>query len=166
MKYICTNCGKEHEEWPSLAFIAPDNYHVLSEQDKAEIATLSSDFCVITHEDQTDRFIRVVMIQKVNDHCEDLDYGLWVSLSEKSFSDYETNYKNYDSESSYFGWLCNDIPEYDFCKSVPVTVYTRKGGLRPYIVPHEDFDHQLVHDFYNGISKTEAYNRISAMSGR
>jgi hypothetical protein len=85
MKYTCNNCGKEHEEWPALTFKEPDGYHCLSEKDKADIAEISSDFCVVTHPEQTDRYIRCTLTLKVNDHCEDLDYGVWVSLSEKSF---------------------------------------------------------------------------------
>jgi hypothetical protein len=84
-KYTCSNCGKEHEEWPALTYISSTNYDTLSEEDKQNIAELTSNFCIITHPDQTDRFIRCTLTQKLIDHCEDLEYGLWVSLSEKEF---------------------------------------------------------------------------------
>ena len=44
-----------------------------------------------------------------------------------------------------------------------MTVFTRKDGLRPEIVPHKDFDHQLARDYHEGISKAEAEKRIQAM---
>lgn len=162
-RYICAKCGKEHEEWPALAYDSPANYNELTEKEKEEIAELSADFCVIRYEDQTDRFIRVTLTQKVIDHCEDLEYGFWVSLSEKSFDDYSANFNNSKQEARYFGWLCNNIPEYDFNESIPTTVFTRLGNERPFIVPYKGFDHPFVHDFYNGISKVEAERRIENM---
>jgi hypothetical protein len=162
-KYTCSNCDKEHTEWPALAYSSPANYHNLSEEDKQNIGTLTNDFCTITYPDQTDRFIRCILIQKVNDHCQNLEYGLWVSLSEKSFQDYSNNYNNENHETKYFGWLSNDLPDYNFEESIPTTVFTRTGNQRPEIVPHKDFDHPFVKDYYNGITKAEAERRIQNM---
>jgi hypothetical protein len=103
------------------------------------------------------------LTQKVTDHCEDLEYGLWVSLSEKSFQDYSDNFKNENHETKYFGWLCSALPDYDFKESIPTTVFTRTGNHRPEIVPHQDFDHQFVKDYYNGITKIEPERRIKEM---
>ena len=76
IKYICDCCGKEHESWPAITYNAPNSYSNLSAQEKEEIAVIDEDFCVIKYADgHIDRFIRVVLIQKVNDHCEDLEYG-------------------------------------------------------------------------------------------
>lgn len=162
-KLTCSSCGKEHEEWPALTFIAPDNYDALSDEDKNKIAKLSSDFCEIKHLDQIDRFIRCTLFQKVNNHCQDLDYGVWVSLSEKSFEDYKANFDNKNYETQYFGWLCNNIPGYSFEESIPTTVVTRIDGARPAIFPHKNFEHDFVKDFYNGITKIEAEKRIANM---
>ncbi len=166
IKYICSTCGKEHDEWPALSFISPDQYDGLSEDDKLNMAELSTDFCIIYHPDQTDRFIRCTLTQKVIDHCEDLDYGLWVSLSEKSFLDYEDHFDDKTYETQYFGWLCNDLPEYDFSESIPTTVFTRTNNQRPEIVPHEDFHHTFVIDYYKGITKAEVERRIKAWRER
>jgi len=165
IKFECSCCGKTHEEWPALTFISPDNYNYLSETDKKNIGYLDSDFCIINYEDQTDRFIRCTLTQIVNDHCEDLDYGLWVSLSEKSYIDYEGRFQTDSEEKTYFGWLCNDIWGYEFSESIPMNVVTRNNNLRPELVPHESFEHPFVKDYYNGISKTEAERRINEMLG-
>jgi hypothetical protein len=162
-KYTCSNCGKEHEEWPALTFASPDPYHNLTDDDKQNIAELTGDFCVIRHSDQVDRFIRCTLTQKVVDHCENLEYGIWVSLGEKSFQDYSDNFKNENHLTKYFGWLCNDIRDYEFNESIPTTVFTRAGNDRPYVVPHQDVDHPFVKDFYAGITKQEAERRIAEM---
>jgi hypothetical protein len=101
----------------------------------------------------------------VNNHCENLDYGLWVSLSEKSYLEYKEHFKKDGEEKVYFGWLCNDINGYDFPESIPMNVVTRNDGWRPELFPHENFDHSFVKDYYNGISKIEAERRISEMLG-
>lgn len=162
-KYICSCCGKEHHQWPALTFKAPDAYAVLSPEEKKKNTTINNDFCTIRHPQQTHRFIRCTLKQKVNEHCTNLEYGLWASLSEKSFKDYLKNYNNKNHETAYFGWLCNVIPEYTFKEHIPMVVYTKKGNQRPEIVPHEDFDHPFVRDYYNGISKQEAEKRINSM---
>ena len=85
--YTCECCGKVLEDWPSLAFKTPDSYYWLSDEDKAN-STISDDFCVVNTEGETYRFIRVVMFIEVINSCQELHYGVWVSLSEASFNDY------------------------------------------------------------------------------
>jgi hypothetical protein len=163
MKYTCNCCGQEHDEWPALTYSSPSNYNDLTDDEKKNIAKLDSDFCVINYPDQVDRFIRCTMTLKIIDYCDTLEYGLWVSLSEKSFQDYVDNYDNDNHETKYFGWLSNVLPDYDNTLQIPTTVFTRKGNSRPEIVPHSDFDHPLVKDYYNGITKSEAERRINDM---
>ncbi|WP_025145293.1 DUF2199 domain-containing protein [Pedobacter jeongneungensis] len=163
--YTCHTCGEIHHDWPALAFSSPLHYDNLNDQDKETIATLSSDFCTIEDGETVDRFIRCTLSQLVNDHCEDLQYGLWVSLSEKSFKDYKDNFNNENHEVTYFGWLCNNVPGYQSTLSIPTTVYTQTDNNRPLIVPHEDFDHPFVKDYYGGITKHEAEKRINEMIG-
>lgn len=163
MKYKCSCCGQEHDKWPALTFSSPTAYNELTDEEKKEIAELSSDFCVITYPGQTDRFIRCTLTQKVTDHCENLEYGIWVSLSEKSFQDYRDNYNNDNHLTEYFGWLCSRIPEYNNMLGIPTTIKTRTGNNRPEVIPHEDFDHPFVSDYYNGITKEEAERRIKNM---
>lgn len=163
LKYICSTCGKEHEEWPALAYASPSYYHALSVEDREKFGELNDDICVIHHPGQTDRFIRCTLTQKVTDHCESLEYGLWVSLSETSFVDYLNSFNNPEHEAGYFGWLGSDLPEYEFTQSMPMNVYARTGNRRPEIVPHENVEHPFVKDYYNGITKAEAEKRIKEM---
>ena len=159
-KIKCTVCGETHTEWPALTFNSPSSYYELTENEKKSIGKIDSYFCEIQYEDQTDRFIRVVLKQKINDSNQELDYGLWVSLSEKSWDDYKANYDNENLEAQYFGWLNSLIPEYESTLKIPTTVITKKGNERPEIIPHEDHEHKFVMDYYNGISKDEAEKRI------
>ncbi|MBF4984748.1 DUF2199 domain-containing protein [Nonlabens mediterrranea] len=158
--YKCSECGKVHSAWPALTFTSPYNYHILSEVEKFEMATLDSDFCEIHQRDRVDRFIRVSLTQKIIDTCDKLEYGLWVSLSEKSFLDYKENFNNPNHYTGYFGWLSSHIEEYENTSLIPCDVYIKSGNHRPEIFPHQDFDHPFVRDYYNGISEKDAKNRI------
>lgn len=160
--FICSECGEVHKEWPALAFSSPSYYAWLTKEEQQNLGKLGSDFCEIHHPDQIDRFIRVVLDQKVVDNCDTLSYGLWVSLSAQSYEDYSTNFDNSNHEASYFGWLSNKIWAYDDTLSIPMTITTQQDK-RPYAVPHQDFDHPFVRDFYQGISKIEAQRRVDEL---
>ena len=159
----CSVCGQIHDEWPALTFDSPNNYNALSKAERERIAQIDSDFCIIKYEDQTARFIRVVLKQSITDSNMFLNYGLWVSLSEESFSDYVLNYTNENHEVQYFGWLNSRIPGYEDTLDIPTTVYTARGTDRPEILPYDDFDHAFVKDFYSGISMNEAEKRVHTM---
>jgi len=162
--YKCSVCGKTHKDWPALTFNSPNSYFELSEAEKKSIAMIDSDLCKITYEDQTDRFIRVVLKQKILASEQILNYGLWVSLSEKSWNNYITNFNNENHEEQYFGWLDNRIKEYENTLNIPMSVITQKGNNRPEIIPHDDYEHPFVVDYHNGISLDEAFKRIHKMT--
>ena len=162
-KNTCSECGSSHSDWPALAFNSPNNYHQLTDQEKEDITQISTDFCLIHYSDQIDRFIRVNLFQKIIDSDEELNYGLWVSLSEESYLDYEENFDNENHQVEYFSWLCSYISEYESTISIPMTVVTQPGNARPIIYPHKDHDHQFVFDYYNGISSHEAQARVNMM---
>jgi hypothetical protein len=160
-EYKCSTCGKIHQELPALGFTSPEYYSMLSEADKAQIAEISDDFCVINHTDQTDRFIRAVLSITIHDSCETLDYGVWVSVSEKSFNDYARNFKLETTKPIYFGRISNEILDYKTTTlGLHVNVKVRSGGIRPEILPHLT-EHPLIEDWENGITLEDAKNRIN-----
>jgi hypothetical protein len=103
----------------------------------------------------------VVLVQKVIGSCQNLDYGVWVSLSEKSFNEYVENYDNKKFEAGYFGWLSNYLPDYESTINIPINVFVNNSIGRPLIDPQQDYEHSFIEDFYNGITKEEAEKRIN-----
>lgn len=159
-EFVCDTCGKVHDELPAIGFAAPFHYDILSENDKKEIAEISSDFCIIKYPDQTDRFIRTVLSIQIKNACESLDYGVWVSVSEKTFNEYKSNFKKDSESKTYFGTICNEIIDYEETTiDLHVNIETKNEGLRPEIIPH-NCKHKLVSDWENGITIEEAENRI------
>ena len=166
-EYICSHCGKTHKDLPAIAFITPHYYDILSDNDKTNIATINSDFCLVEHSDQTDFFIRTTLKQKLIDSCDFLEYGIWVSLSEKNYNDYKDNFNNDNHETTYFGFLCSQIPEYEQTLNIETNVITQKGDSRPIVIPHQDqIESKFVFDYYNGITEAEAIRRIRAMPNK
>lgn len=162
--FICSQCGEYHESWPAIGYGAPWHYSQLTEQEKDKISFLNEDFCEINWEEQTDRFIRVTLFIPVNNTERNLEYGLWTSLSERSFNDYSENYDRTDHEVKYTGWICNKLIGYDSTINIPANIFTQAGTLRPILEPQLQHEHQLLKDFVNGISKDEAERRIHEMN--
>ncbi|WP_300661165.1 DUF2199 domain-containing protein [Fluviicola sp.] len=159
-KNPCEICGKMHTKLPAIGFDAPFYYHELSDEEKAEMAEISDDFCVITHPEQTDRFIRTVLSIPVIDGCEELDCGIWVSVSEKTFEEYKSEFKKDSELKTYFGMISNEWNDYEKSTlNLHVNIETRNGNLRREITPHEA-DHPLISDWENGITLSEAEKRI------
>ena len=159
-EYRCTSCGQIHKELPALGFMNPYHFDILSETDQNKTVKISEDLCIIHHTEQTDRFIRTVLSIHVHDTCETLDYGIWVSLSQESFEDYQKKFKNETLEPIYFGMICNEIKDYNKTTlGLHANVQVRKGGIRPEILPHQT-EHQLFKDWEEGIKLEEAEKRI------
>ncbi|MCB0698274.1 MAG: DUF2199 domain-containing protein [Chitinophagales bacterium] len=169
MKYLCSICGKEHEEWPAIAWTSPTSYNELTDVEKNTCGELSEDYCIIRYPDQTDYFIRAVLIQDVTDNCQNLDYGVWVSLSEKSFEDYRQRHNTHeDREATYFGYLNTIPPEYDFINGIKTNVVVSNGINRPEVIPHQSDQDQIpfIQDYFNGITTQEALNRIKQFDSK
>ena len=164
MKFICECCGKEQESWPAIGYKTPRFYHELSKEEKAKNAEIDSDICIVKDGDTTYRFIRGVLIQKVNNSCQDLEYGVWVSLSQKSFDDYIKNSNKEEHREIYFGWFNSYIPDYEYEEQfeIKTNVLTQGNGKRPIIEiqRNEGSSSKLVSDFFGGISEEEAIFRI------
>lgn len=141
--FKCSACGEIHEGSPSYSYDAPLNYSQLSENEK-ESAKLSSDVCIITHEDGTDRFIRVVLEVPIHGVTEPFMWGVWVSLSQESLDRYLDTWDSPVETDSYFGWLCNRLPYYPDTMSLKTTVRPRKNGWRPCIELERDGQRPLA----------------------
>lgn len=162
-KYKCPKCGNEHDQLPAIGFNEPYYYRILSDLDKQEIAEISSDFCIIRHSEQTDRFIRAFLRIKINDACENLDYGVWVSVSKLTFNEYKSEFGDNQEGKSYFGRVSNEIADYkESTLGIHVNVETRSGGSRPELIPHES-EHRLVSDWKKGITISEAKRRVKEL---
>jgi len=126
--YTCSCCGKRHEGSPSFAFDAPHQYASLSDEQKLAMGELSSDLCTITRDGEVDRFIRTVLEIPIVGAQDPFVWGVWVSLSEKSYARYVSTYDNPVAGEGFFGWLCNTLPVYPSGGPFAVDVLVKATG--------------------------------------
>lgn len=143
--FTCSCCGKLHEGSPSFAYRAPDPYmqQPIETQEKGK---LDSDLCMYEDEDGPHFFIRTVLEIAIQGVQEPFTWGVWVSVSEKSFNHYVENYTKPSLAHGYFGYLCNSLPYYENTYALHADVKVQLDGQRPTLILH-DSDQCLVSDF-------------------
>ena len=161
-KFKCDACGEIHEGMPTFGYEFPIYYLDVPAEQRDERCELSSDTCII---DDELFFVRGCVEIPVHDEEEPFIWGVWVSLSEKSFNRflelYEVNER--DQEEPFFGWLNGCFADYATEDvNLKTQVHLRNNGVRPYI-EIEKTDFPLSVEQHNGISKErliEIYERM------
>jgi hypothetical protein len=155
VKWACSRCGAEHEGLPlDWAFPAPAYW----EGGRSAGDWLTDDLCRWSDDSGAPTyFIRGVLPIAVEGSTDVLAYGVWSSLSERSF---ERVTELWDDEAlvdepPYFGWLSNRLPGYPDTLRLQVAVVMRAVERRPALVllPH---DHPLVDEQLHGVSRERA----------
>lgn len=82
-------------------------------------------------------------------------WGIWVSLSERSFADYTAGLKSGQFDGPYFSWLGNILPGYPSPVGLKAQTFPQPGNDRP-LVRLEVSDHELSQDFHNGMAAERA----------
>lgn len=156
--FKCTCCDQVHEGSPSIGFKAPDHYAGLTEEQKRSWGKLSTDLCEIADGEGTDYFIRAVLEVPIVGVDDPFLWGVWVSLSEKSYRRYVETYDSPQVGEGFFGWVCNNIPSYPYPSARPADVIVQGGNQRPKVFLHQADreDDPLVIDQVHGISIEKA----------
>lgn len=164
-EYTFNYYKRSQNDWPSIICTYPSSYQNLSRVDKEFNTVLNSFICTIKYLKHTERFVRCTLSQKIIGQASDLQYEIWIALSEENFKDYTQNYNHEYKEKIYPGIISNDFLPYDNTKGIPVSVILKIGKLRPAIIPNHNVDHAFVMNFYTGITKLEAEDRIAEIKG-
>ena len=151
MRWTCSRCGGEHDGLPhDWAFTEPTYWN----GGRSDDDRLTEDLCRWTDDDGNPSFfIRGILTIPVLDADDDVRFGVWSSLSERSF---ERVIELWDdprrvAEEPYFGWLSNSLPGYPETLNLAVDVVTRHVDVRPEFVLHQA-DHPLVQEQERGIT--------------
>jgi hypothetical protein len=156
--FVCKSCGQTHEGSPSFGYEAPWHYSCLSDEEKRTIAELDSDRCKIGYSDQTDYFIRTVLEIPIQGVEEPFTWGVWASLSAKSFNRYLETFNAPIVGEQYFGHLCNRLPFYPDTIGLHTDVIVQGDRSRPTLRLHrgDASGHPLVTDNHEGITVARA----------
>lgn len=161
LTFNCHICGEIHEGIPNLGWDYPLYYLSIPEDQRDRRCELTSDTCIIDGE-----FFFVKGCLEIHIHEQELPFswGVWVSLSEKSFNRFCELYEvdERDSEPPLFGWLSASIKIYPETENLKTLVHLRNHGIRPYI-ELEPTDHPLALEQRKGISKDRLIEIYEAM---
>jgi hypothetical protein len=151
LRWTCTTCGEEHEGVPlNWASDEPDYW----DGGRSEDDRLSADLCTWTDDDQElTYFIRGVLEIPIIGTGDVFGYGVWSSLSKKSFDRVLELWDDprRTEEPAYFGWLSNSLPGYPDTRNLKLDVFTRDLDGRP-VFELQDDDHPLVAEQRIGIT--------------
>ena len=161
-EFRCQTCGEIHKGMPGFGADAPLSYYAIPEAERASRCELGSDGCVIDRASffhtrlprNPGALLAISFIMSNNlEADEPLIWGVWVSLSEQSFSAW---LKVFEEElrshvGPFFGWLNAWLKPYPETMNLKTRVHLRDHGLRPW-VELEPTDHPLALEQRNGIS--------------
>jgi hypothetical protein len=149
--YICHTCGKHHPGPPmDFSVDVPYPYLTIPVEERKAHCYLTSDVCVI---DGKEFYVRGCLDIPVFDSPRPFTWGVWVSLSEKSFKRAMELWDDdgRDKEPPFFGWLCTRLSPYPDTGLLKTNVHLRPANQRPFI-ELEPTDHPLAVEQRNGIT--------------
>ena len=160
LEWTCSRCGERHRGLPDVAFDEPAHWRALTRWQRLR-SKLTPDTCRIRDDEGEFFYVRGVLYVPIEDHEQQLGFGVWGSLSEANFRRFLELYDDPRrvDEPPYFSWLGNSIPGYPETRHLPAHVQTRELELRPTIVL-EPSDHPLAVEQRDGISVERALELV------
>lgn len=160
MAFVCHTCGRTHDELPlDVGFDYPDPYFDVPEAERKTRVCHNPDACVV---DDKAFFVRGYIAIPIIGGQPPRDFfrwGVWVSLSEKSFRHYAAlQGQEIPEGTAYFGWLCNRINEYPD-EPLKCDVFPQET-LRPR-VRIQPCDHPLHREQAEGITLQRVHDLVS-----
>jgi hypothetical protein len=149
-RFKCTSCNEWHEGMPTFGADAPLYFYGIPAEERANRCILESDTCVI---DQEHFFVRGCLEIPVHGETESFIWGVWISLSRKSFEDFVACFDapKRSHVGPFFGWLSAELALYPSTENLKARVHLRNDGVRPHI-ELEPTNHPLAIEQRNGIS--------------
>jgi hypothetical protein len=155
-RFTWATCGKEHDlSEVSFGSDAPAQWDALSAAER-ERSEFDQETCIIALETEDAFFVRASLDVPIRQSDRSFTWGVWVSLSEKSFGEMIDHWNDRGRlrYGPYFGWLCTQIPVYPDTMFLKTGVHQRAVGMRPSI-ELEQTDHPLSIHQREGIEPDE-----------
>jgi hypothetical protein len=153
--FQCPCCGKSFNGVFDIHYDHPDpwphgKYRDNGGQDvKVGTDVLGSDICIA----QDAYFVRGLVEIPIIGTETRFAFGVWSTLKKENFAAYLDAYGTDDELKigPYFGWLCNDLPNYGIRGAMKSEVSFRGGGIRPSFHVWDERS-SLGHDQHAGIT--------------
>ncbi|MEO8531424.1 MAG: DUF2199 domain-containing protein, partial [Deltaproteobacteria bacterium] len=132
---VCSCCGKSHSGVFAIVQFAPNFWpHEIRElygDETIEVGDdiLGTDICRVGD----DCAIRCTMPFPILGTDVEFSFGIWVSAAQSSVNSYIDAWQSadYSDFPGWAGWLCNDLPTFEFAKPTLGDAYTGGIGNRP-----------------------------------
>jgi len=159
-RFQCSRCNQWHEGLPSPGWECPIEYMDIPPHERNHRAELTSDTCII---DGKWFFVRVCLEVPIRDYDEPFTYGVWVSVSQASFAQFERLYEQEGRElqAPFFAWLTVVPPPYPQAL-LKAMVHLQPLPTRP-LLELEPTDHPLAKAQREGISLAAAYEIVEKL---
>src|SRR5687768_11472535 len=105
--FQCGSCGEWHDGLPDVVFEEPLYVAELPEAERARRVRSEGDYRVLESNGATHFFVRSVLEIPVTDYPPGFGFGVWVSLSEKSFAAARGLTERDEGGGHFVGWLSN-----------------------------------------------------------
>ncbi|MGX7894749.1 DUF2199 domain-containing protein [Tsuneonella sp. HG222] len=148
-RFKCRTCGEWHEGVPHLSAAAPLYYYGIPEADRERRCVLTADTCVV---DGSIFFVRGIIEIPVAGLADPFGWGVWVSLSEAHFREYDRATEGRERLGPYFGWLSAALRPYPETENLKTMLHPRPLGERPSI-ELEPTNHPLAIEQRCGIDR-------------
>ena len=154
MAFTCRSCGEVHRELPAWHFDAPIQVLGIPEIERASRVELTADDCVIDGKQFYAKGLLELPLRKLK---QPFVWGVWVSLSEDSYERFVDLFNDplRKAGPSFFGWLCNSLPDYPETQLLKTYLHIREFPMRPWI-ELEPTDHPLAIDQRDGLPEERA----------
>ena len=154
LEFRCRCCAETHVGLPAWHFDAPAQASAVPTAECDRRINLTADRCVI---DGEWFFAKGLLEVRVLGMDEPFTWGVWLSLSRKSFDRYVETFDDRLREEGeeFFGWLCNDLPGYPPTLLLKAQLRIRRYPQRP-SVELEPTEHPLAVDQRDGITAASA----------
>lgn len=160
--FQCGDCGTWHDELPlDVGFDEPLYVSELDDDQRARWVTGTGDFRELVQDDVRHYFIRGVIEIPIVGTDEVFCYGVWSSLSEKSYAAALVAHQNNESAGPFFGWLSNRLPSYPDTLNLKMKVHLRRD-IRS-ALELEPTDHPLAVEQRNGMAVHRVEQIISTV---
>ena len=148
--FRCACCGEYHVGMPSFGWDWPIQYLAVPEGERARRVQLTTDTCVI---DDAWFYVRGSLEIHVHGHDEPFSWGVWCSLSERSYARYLELFDDVERSEgeAFFGWLSSAVPGYPDTVNLKTRVHVRPWPTRPF-VELEPTAHPLAVEQREGIT--------------
>ena len=146
LRYTCSSCEEVHSGLPDISYAAPAYWNDAVIQKGSQ---LDVDICVI---EDRDFFLRCLLEIPIRESDHRLGWGIWSSVSRKSFDLYTAETAPGDDlPGPFFGWFSNSLPGYPETLSLKCSLSLPEPHLRP-VIELEPTDHPLAVDQRQGIT--------------